>query len=212
MTMLAMWLDENSVALATDSKMSGEATEVPKLHRLNHNVMFGIGFGPGAFEWLCIAPCKKHPYPEHWRDCSQANNTNDLEKIIKEDLHTGGFPQESHLELWIAGINDQGGLEAFILNGAGHRVKQLTPGNVVFNNTIIECVSAQNELILSKFGVHPSIPEQKFYALKIEMDENLVKFSGTKALEEVCKQLIKICEDNDNPYIAGSLQYQAIFL
>lgn len=213
MTMLAMWLDETSVALATDSKMTGTDDKVPKLHLVPPGkVMFGVGFGDGAFEWLIDCPCnEEHPYPEHWRDCSQADNMDELERIIRNDLQVGEFPLECHLELWLAGANEQGILEAFILDETGCRVSELAPGNVIFNGTIIRSVSTQPELIASVPEIQPTKPEQQFQALKKEMDDKQIEFSGAKALKEVSRQLIEFCEENNDPYIGGSLQYHVIF-
>ncbi len=120
MTMLAMWLDERSVALATDSKMTGTDAKVTKLHVVQPDrVMFGIGFGEGAFDWLSKCPYYKDPYPEYWRNCSRAENIDELERFIRTDLEAGGFPQKTTLQLWLAGVNRHEILEAFILNGAG---------------------------------------------------------------------------------------------
>jgi len=203
MTMLMMWLDETSVALATDSKMTSTTNEVTKLHLFQPDkIMFGIGFGVGAFEWLVNCPCRKHPYPEHWRDCSNAKNLNELERIIKDDLRNGNFPQDSSLELWLAGINDQGILEAFVLDGKGQRFKKLMPGEVYLNSTVIKVinrVSPQSEL------------KQRFYNLKKELDDKQIKFSGAEALQKVANEVLDLCEKSKNSYIGGLLQYHVIF-
>jgi hypothetical protein len=201
MTMLMMYLDETSVALATDSIIAGRTTEVPKLHKFQPDkIMFGVGFGDtSSFVWLNNCPCPKHhPYPEHWRDCSSAQNLNDLERIIKDDLRNGNFPPESHLELWLAGVNDRGILEAFVLNGKRQRVKELILGEVHFNGTVTKRVHTQSEL------------KQRFHSLKKDLDDKHVEFSGAKALEIVGGEVIDLCKESGNPYIGGRLQYHVI--
>lgn len=201
MTMLMMWLDDTSVALATDSIIAGTTAEVPKLHKFQPDkIMFGVGFGDtSSFVWLNNCPCPKHhPYPEHWRDCSSAQNLNDLERIIKNDLRNGNFPPESHLQLWLAGVNDQGILEAFVLNGKGQRVKELILGEVHFNGTVAKRVRTQSEL------------KQRFHSLKKDLDDKQVEFSGVKALEILGREVIDLCKQRCDPYIGGPLQYHMI--
>lgn len=205
MTMLIMWLDKDSVALATDSRMTGidKKVKVDKLHRVQPGrVMFGIGFGKGANCWLRDCPHYKHPYPEYWRDCSGAGNVDELEQFIRNDLIDGGFPEDVDLELWVAGVNEQGELEAFILDGRGNRIKELTPGSVDFNVTSKRVTSRDGQILWG--------PKKRFWTLKKEKDEEGVEFSGTEALGEIGEQLIKFCEANDHPSIGGSLHYHRI--
>jgi len=205
MTMLMMWLDKDSIALATDSRMTGidKKVDVKKLHRVQPGrVMFGIGFGKGANCWLSDCPHYKDPYPEYWRDCSGAENVDELERFTRNDLIDGGFPEDVDLELWVAGVNEQGELEAFILDGRGNRIKELTPGGVAVNDTS-ELVTSRDCQILWE-------PKERFWILKEEKDKEGIEFSGAEALREIGEQLIEFCEANDHPSIGGSLRYHRI--
>jgi hypothetical protein len=205
MTMLIVWLDKDSVALAADSRMTGIDKKVKgdKLHRVQPGrVMFGIGFGKGANCWLRDCPHYEHPYPEYWRDCSGAENVDKLEQFIRNDLIDGGFPEDVDLELWVAGVNEQGELKAFILDGRGNRTKELTPGSVDFNVTSKWVTSRDGQILWE--------PKKRFWTLKEEKDKEGVEFSGAEALREIGEQLIEFCEANDHPSIGGSLQYHRI--
>ena len=226
MTMLAMWLGTTSVALATDSQMTGdhgqiESKNVQKLHCIQSGrVMFGVGFGEGAFEWLRQADCTrmKHPYPEHWRDCSQAEDVDALESIVRRDLQTGGFPTKCHFERWAEGISAQGALRAFILHGNGD-LKEISPGSAVFNETSKQVtqkgkMAGPLELLWAQKLGAPVLwqPEIRFWHLKREKDNEQIVCSGAEALKETCEALVNICERSGNPYIGGELQYNAIKL
>jgi hypothetical protein len=212
MTMLAMWLDKKCVALATDSKMTGTSAEVPKLHLVQPDrVMFGIGFGEGAFNWLVECPHYREPYPEYWRDCSGAESVDELEQFIRYDLEAGEFPQEATLQLWLAGVNEQSVLKAFILNGAGRRERELTPGSVIFNSTVIQSVNSPQVQLLGSIDARHLEPAKTFQTLKQEMDDKHIEFSGAKALEEISKQLIAVFEESNHPFIGGPLKYHVIY-
>jgi hypothetical protein len=213
--MLAMWLDEISVALATDSKMTGTDNKVTKLHRVHPDrVMFGIGFGDGAFDWLRACPYYREPYPEYWRVCSAAESVEELERFIRNDLKGGRFPENAHLELCLAGVNEHGILEAFILSGTGDRVKELVRGGVIFNNTSKYVTSKTAQVIAAIPGIDPTNlfwgPEERFWALKKVKDKGKVEFSGAEALKEISGRLIDFCEQNEHPSIGGPLQYHRI--
>ncbi len=193
MTMLAMWRDKESVALTTDGKMTGCDKPVQKLHIVHPNkVMFGIEFGGEAFEWLKRARCsKEHPYPEHWRDCSGAKNTDKLEQIIKRDLCS--YVRTGAIRIWLAGVNEQGDLEAFVLDESGNRIHKIKSG-AHFNKTI-ECESKSR-------GISPG---QLFQTLKKAMDVQ-IRFSGAMALIETSRKLINFCESAGILHISGPLQ------
>jgi hypothetical protein len=219
MTMLAMWLGKTSVVLATDSRMLDSAgnpvkEDVPKIYVLpSDKVMFGIGFGHDeVHKWLMKCECKcNHDYVHHWRCCSGAHSIDALEQAIKKDLHKGQFPPEHHnqLTLCLAGFNEQGTLEAFVLNGAGCRVKELKPDDDVFFNETSKQAYAQvalrNDPSFRDFcdlvqGRQSKLLENKFKTLKEE------KGSGAEALRETCQRLIDLCETHSIREIGGELQ------
>jgi len=217
MTMLAMWLGETSVALATDSNMtefnekSGSltllASDVKKLHVLpSGKVMFGIGFGDGPINWLRSCPCDKgHDYPHHWGRCSEARNVDDLEQFIRRDLQDGGFPEKYHhlLELWIAGFNEQGTLGAFTLDGAGYR-EELTPGDAKFNEISAAVCARIKVPLIANPSTGTQLLKKKYYVLKEQMG------SDADALKETCQWLINLCEQHDCRFIGGELRYHEI--
>jgi hypothetical protein len=204
MTLLAMWLDEKSVALATDSRMSepdGRVLndDVRKQHCLpSGKVMFGIGFGEGASQWLSSCPCEKHPcYPEHWSECSKAENTDELERVIRNDLNSQGLEPTS-LQLCVAGINEKGNLEAFVLDGTGRRAKELVPDQVFFSPDSIEFLGVLLQL------------EPLFRKFKKEMDNKQTEFSGAEALKKTGDEIIRCCRKLNYPHIGGEIRYQVI--
>lgn len=220
MTMLMMWLGKTSVALATDSKMTSiiddvtKFDEVKKLHRFKPDkIMFGIEFGDGAMDWLTNCPCdNKHPYPEHWCDCSNAQNLNELERIIRNDLQDGNFPSPDSLRLWLAGFDEHGILGAFVLDGTGQRIRELMPGDVIFNDTSIMSVPKSERLDIVDFETQRKKLEQVFQTFKKDLDDKQTKFSGAKALEKVASEVISLCESSNNPStIGGPLNYHIIF-
>jgi hypothetical protein len=209
MTMLAMWLGERCVALAADSKETASNRPVEKVFRLpSRRILFGYGFsGDGASEWLSnCSICSKHPrnYRAHWVECSQAQTIDELRRFVQKDLRQGSFPSDCHLELWIAGMNDQDRLEAFVLDGTGRESKRLSVGNVMFNDT--------SELVGSHFGRKETgwWPGARFRDAKRILDTKGVELSGAKALKETCKQLIEHCERIDHPSIGGPLRFEII--
>lgn len=197
MTMLAAWLDEECVALAADSKMTDCDSAVTKLHIVDPSrVTFGVSFGHGAYEWLVQYPCAcRNPYPEHWRDCSCARNTTDLERTIANDLRTGRFPDEANLELWLAGLNASGRLEAFAIDGTGRRVRHLGEGCVAFNKTSTNC------------GFNPF---ERFVHHKRELDHADTAHAGAHALQQTCAELVSYCDQIGHPSIGGQLQFHKI--
>ena len=203
MTMLAMWRDEKSVALATDGKMTEYIKPVQKLHIVQPNrLMFGIGFDGEAFEWLRRSRCSKeeHPYPQHWRDCSEAENTDALERFIKGNLCSYQIEQKlpwsarGAIRIWLAGVNEQGGLEAFVLNDSGSRIHE-TKSGAHFNETIKCELKSRGD----------ASPEQLFQTLKKAMDGQ-IEFAGAMALIETSRQLINLCESAGSLLIGGPLQ------
>lgn len=225
MTMIAMWLDEESVALATDSRMSntdGSYAEVRKLHRLpSGKAMFGVGFDTDEiFYWLCNCPCtSRHPYPEHWCDCSQAQSVSQLEQIIKGDLKAGDFPSKGNLELWMAGISAQGTLEAFLLDRSGRRTIELTPGHPLFNTTSQWMTERgmlplrEQQIVATGLGLEAKglwQPEKRFWALKEQFEGEKSELPGARALKETCQQLIDFCKEHERSPIGGKLQFEVI--
>jgi len=219
MTMLAMWLGKTSVALATDSNMtefdekSGRpillASDVRKLHVLpSGKVMFGIGFGEGPINWLRSCPCEEgHDYPHHWGCCSEAQNVSELERFIRNDLQGGGFPAEYYhlLELWLAGFNGQGTLEAFTLNGAGCR-EELELDDVKFNETSARVCAQIKVPIGSQTSIGAQLLKRRFYVSKKQVG------SGADALRRTCQWLISLCEQHDCQLIGGEPQHHEIRL
>lgn len=211
MTLLAMWLGEQCVAMATDSRMvdlvegqyKAVNDAVPKLHRVTGgNAMFAIGFGEGASDWLSNCQCSDHRnYPEHWRDCSQAKDIDELEEFVKHDLQTRDF-EPGDLTLDMAGINKGKGLEAFILNGAGRRTRELRTGCVVFSPPILKVQFAG--LPLAKdLG-------RWFEKIKEERKQHPGEIADGWVLKETGEQVLDWCKRHDVFYIGGHLQFEVI--
>jgi len=195
MTLLAMWLNGESVALATDCKTTdpdGNVVEVPKQHLLpSGRVAFGFGFH-GAHSWLTNCPCPKHrDYIGHWITCSQAENPQALEQFIRKDLQAGKFPfNDATLSLCLVGFNKQGALEAFVLDGTGKRGKELTQGEVWFSPKPLD-----------------EQGDRAFRCRKNLLELQRVEFPGVKALNEACRQVVSFCHKKPDLTIGMGLDF-----